>query len=103
MAVFPFLGEIHPFAAGVFGSLAIEVVAGVRACTDLDGKCPPRYKRAAYLIFRSLLALCGGALPVFLDANTALNALYLGASAPLFLDRLGKGIAPTPTDENGSA
>lgn len=96
MAVVPFtlpwIGEVGPYWIGVIGSLAAEVASAFKACSDIDGRCPDRYKRPAYLIFRALLALFSGALPVVLDAQNSLTAFYLGASAPLILDRLARGV-----------
>jgi hypothetical protein len=91
----PFLGDVSPFWVGVIGSLAVETAGAVKDCAALDGLCPDRYKRPAYLLFRGLLALAAGTLPVFLEAPKPLTAFYLGASAPLLLDRLARGIKPT--------
>ena len=90
----PLIGEIGPYWIGVIGSLAVEIGAAFKACSELDGHCPERYKRFAYILFRVLLALISGTLPVVMDAQNALTAFYLGASAPLILDRLAKGVKP---------
>lgn len=84
---------------GVLGSIAVEVGAAAKSCADLNGACPARYKRPFYLLIRGLLALVGGSLPVVLDAANALTSFYLGASAPLVLDRLERGIHPGDADQ----
>ena len=60
-----------------------------------EGDLPDRYKKPAYFIVRVLLALSGGALAVVFDAPTALAAFYLGASAPIVIDKLAQGAIPT--------
>lgn len=94
-----FAGEVPLFFVGFFGSLAVEVVAGLRECSELDGSCPPRYKKAAFLILRTMLAIVGGILPLALDAQNVQTALFIGASAPVLLDKLQRGAT---TDVNGS-
>jgi hypothetical protein len=44
---------------------------------------------------RALLALASGALAVALGAETTFSAFYLGASAPIVLDKLAQGALPT--------
>lgn len=99
----PLVGAVGPYWIGVIGSLAVEIGAAFKACSELDGHCPEKYKRFAYILFRVLLALISGTLPVVMDAQNALTAFYLGASAPLILDRLAKGVKPadavTPVDD----
>lgn len=90
----PLIGEVGPYWIGFIGSIAVEIGAAFKACSELDGHCPDRYKRFPYLLFRALLALISGTLPVVMDAQNALTAFYLGASAPLILDRLAKGVKP---------
>jgi len=90
----PIVGELSAFWLGFLGSAAVEVAAAVKSCADLDGHCPERYKRPFYLFVRVLLAIVAGSLPVVLEASNALTSFYMGASAPLLLDRLGKGIKP---------
>ncbi|WP_129222282.1 hypothetical protein [Lichenibacterium ramalinae] len=90
----PLIGEVGPYWIGVIGSLAVEAGAAFKACSEIDGHCPERYKRIPYLLFRAILALVSGTLPVVMDAQNSLTAFYLGASAPLILDRLAKGVKP---------
>lgn len=84
----------HAYWIGVIGSLAVEAGAAFKGCADLDGHCPDRYKRLPYLLTRALFALFAGAVPVVMDAPNMLTAFYLGASAPLVIDRLSRGIKP---------
>jgi hypothetical protein len=42
-----------------------------------------------------LLALAGGTLAVVFGAPSALAAFYLGASAPIVIDKLAQGALPT--------
>ena len=48
-------------------------------------------------MIRALVAfVVAGCLPVLLGANNAQTAMYLGLSAPLFLDRLQKTMQEAP-------
>ena len=96
MAVFPLVGELSPYWIGFIGSVTVELGAAFKECSELNGRCPERYKQRAYLTFRALLAFASGTIPVVMDAPNALTAFYLGASAPLFLDRLARGVKPAP-------
>ncbi|WP_425665711.1 hypothetical protein [Sinorhizobium fredii] len=98
MTALPFVGEVSIFWIGAFGSAAVEVGAAAKACADLDGSCPERYKKPFYLFTRVAMALIAGAIPTVLEAANALTAFYMGASAPLILDRLQRGLEP---GENG--
>jgi hypothetical protein len=59
-----------------------------------DGVVPPRYKRPAYAITRITLPFFAGTLPMIMDAATPLIAFYLGASAPVLVDKLAEGVMP---------
>lgn len=83
------------FWVGVIGSLVVEVGACARAASNGDGSLPNRYFKVGYLIIRLLLALAGGTLAVVFDSQTPLAAFYLGASAPIVLDKLAQGAIPT--------
>jgi hypothetical protein len=87
---------------GVLGSISVEIGAAAKSCADLNGACPDRYKKPFYLLIRGMLALVGGSLPVVPDATNALASFYLGASAPLVLDRLGRGIHPSENSDTTS-
>ena len=77
---------------GVFGSVAVEAVAALAWCEKENFALPARYRQPAYLTIRLIIALCAGMVPIVLDAQSVYCAFYLGASAPLFLDRLAKGV-----------
>jgi hypothetical protein len=62
---------------------------------NANWELPDRYLKPAYVIVRALLALSGGALAVVFDSPTALAAFYLGASAPIVIDKLAQGAMPT--------
>jgi hypothetical protein len=77
---------------GLFGSIIVEVGAVVRATSNNDGRCPPPYNRSFYVCVRAVFAILAGFLPVLLNAGNALTAFYLGASAPLVIDRAASGV-----------
>jgi hypothetical protein len=77
---------------GVIGSVAVEVGAAVKAASSNGGTCPPPYNQFFYLSARVVLALLAGFLPLALGAVTPVNAFWLGASAPLILDRAASGL-----------
>ncbi|WP_037461297.1 hypothetical protein [Sinorhizobium fredii] len=98
MAALPFVGEVSIFWIGAFGSIAVEICAAAKACADLDGACPQRYKKPFYIFTRFALAATSGAVPTVLEAANGLTAFYMGVSAPLIIDRLQRGLEP---GENG--
>ena len=91
----PFVGIVSLFWVGFLGSLFVEIAVCVRVAAIDDGKVPVRYTRFGYLVMRILLALGGGTLAVVFDAHNALTAFYLGASAPIVLDKLAQGALPS--------
>lgn len=97
MAELPLVGELSVFWVGALGSISVEIAAAAKSCADLEGQCPERYKRVFYLFTRLIMAAVAGAVASVLDATNTLTAFYMGASAPLILDRLGRGL-----DVNGA-
>lgn len=91
----PYFGDVGLFWVGVLGSAVVEVGACCRAAANNNGDLPERYLKIPYLFVRGLLALSGGTLAVVFDSPTALAAFYLGASAPIVLDKLAQGAIPT--------
>ena len=73
----------------------MEVGALFRACVDNDGNIPRRFLRLPYIVIRVALALAAGALAVVFEPKTALMALYIGASAPVLIDKLSQGAMPS--------
>ena len=61
---------------------------------DYGGSCPPPDNKVFYLFVRLVLALLAGFLPVVLAANSAITAFYLGAGAPVFIDKAKSGLQP---------
>jgi hypothetical protein len=88
------LGYVIPnvYLQGVGGSLAVEIFAVVKASASIGGACPPPYNKPFYVCARVVMALAAGSVPVMLDAQNVLNAVVLGASAPLFYDRAARGV-----------
>jgi hypothetical protein len=82
---------------GVFGSIIVEAGSVVRATSNNGGHCPPPYNRSFYMCLRAVFAILAGFLPVALNASNALTAFYLGASAPLVVERATSGIEPQRT------
>lgn len=85
---------------GVFGSIAVEVVTAVKAASDNGGACPPPYNKPFYLFMRTALAGLSGFIPVALDANSAITAFYLGAGAPVFIDKAKSGLQSQDNGED---
>lgn len=80
---------------GVLGSLAVEIAAALKICTEIGGHVPPLYKKPAYIVIRLLLAVVGaGPLAELLANGAHLTAFYIGASAPLVIDQMAKGVKP---------
>lgn len=100
MIELPGYGPISPYWLGVFGSVAIEIFAASRLCAELDGGMPDRYRKPFYLLTRVLVAAASGVLPLVFGAPNALTAFYLGASAPLVIDKLAQGILPKSPPRN---
>lgn len=94
-AVVPFFGELSPYWIGVLGSLSVEIATATNDCGKAHGVLPPRYKSFPYLVVRTLLAFMGGGmLPVVLEAANGMTSFWLGASAPIVLDKLERGVHP---------
>lgn len=92
-AAVPAVTPLVLYACGVFGSAAAELVAALNETVKLNGQCPPIYKKPFYVTVRVLVALVpAGGLPVLLAASNPWAAFYLGISAPLFLDRIQRGL-----------
>lgn len=79
---------------GVFGSIAIEIATIYQSVRQNDGVLQAPFTKPAYIIFRIMLALIAGVIPVIANVSTALAAVYMGASAPLYFDRISRGLPP---------
>jgi hypothetical protein len=73
----------------------VEIAACYRATCNADGDIPHRYRKIGYLAVRTFLGLAGGALAEVFDASTAMASFYLGASAPIVIDKLAQGAIPS--------
>ncbi len=82
------------YLIGVLGTIAVELAAMAKATASLGGRVPSKYRSPFYLLTQALLALGGGGVPaVVIDTESKLAAFYLGASAPLILDKLARGVS----------
>lgn len=75
------------FLLGLFGSLAVEVVAVVRTY-ERGRTLSVRYQRPVYLLSRLLLAGAGGVLAWAYHVNNDILAVHIGASTPLLLEQM---------------
>jgi hypothetical protein len=84
--------SINMYFIGIFGNLSVEIAAALRLTLELDGRCTPIYKKPFYIFIRAMFALfVAGPLPIILDAPSWFSAAYIGASAPVVMDRLASG------------
>jgi hypothetical protein len=84
--------SINMYLIGIFGNIAVEIAAALRQTLALDGRCPPLYKKPFYIFIRAAFAFfVAGPLPIILDASSWFSAAYIGASAPVVIDRLASG------------
>lgn len=82
------------FLTGFFASAIVELSALLRDMAAGNWELPKRYRSVAFIVARVLFAFVAGALVVILGAPTPLIALYMGASAPVLIDRLMSGLKP---------
>lgn len=86
-----FLSYFPPFFwHGLFGNISIEVYSALQYAINNDGHCPPLYKKRFYIVARVAFAGISGCLPSFLGASTIYSAIYIGACAPLIMERRKK-------------
>lgn len=79
------------FLWGFLGSFAVEIAA---LCRRFDSKTsiPTHYKQVSFWVVRASLAVVGGSLAVAWGIdNKPLLAFYLGASAPLIIQKFSQG------------
>lgn len=100
------MGGMETFAWGVFGGLAAEVAVLFGVRQQFPQKYPHWITSWAYYGVAGLMALVGGGIALaYVRSGTALTAILaiqIGASAPLFL-RKARDLAPdlaTPPDPN---
>lgn len=81
---------------GVWGSLAVEIAAALKICTEIGGHWPPLYKKPAYVVIRTVMVFGGaGPLAMWMSGESIPAAVYIGASAPLIIDQMAKGLKPS--------
>lgn len=80
---------------GVFGSIGVELAAALSIAANNDGVFPAKYHKPLFLTARVVFAFIAGSIPVALDAQNMWSAIWLGASAPLILDKAARGLDPT--------
>jgi hypothetical protein len=80
---------------GVLGSVLVEVAALTKGVADCGGSWPDKYRKAPTVIMKIIFPFFAGAIPIIFEAANALTAVYLGASAPIIIDRLASGVQPS--------
>lgn len=102
MAVAQFFDAFnHVYWWGVLGSCVVEIAAIAKGMTELKGFLPPQYKKPGFVFVKLAFAIvCAGTLAVILGATGIFTAFYIGASAPLILDRFAKGLDAGGFPEN---
>jgi hypothetical protein len=89
----PFMHTNHviTFLWGCFGSLSVEIVTAYHRF-DSESPAPSRNKQLPFWVLRVLIAMIGGGLAIAtgIDSNPMMS-IYVGASAPLIIQRFSKG------------
>ena len=85
---------LETFAWGFLGSAAVELVTLLGFYSSRSGRLPARYRKAGFWITRCVLALLGGALAVGYDIHQRILAFNIGASTPLIITLMARGIRP---------
>ena len=87
--------DIPPeFWWSAFGSFAVELGAAFLAVSENDGHLPRRFYRLGYVLTRLIMLPVAGVLAIAVGAASPMTAIYVGASAPLAIDRLRQGVKP---------
>ena len=77
----------------MFGSFAVELVTAFRSVGE-DGRLPRRFVEAGYIVTRLVMLPVAGLFALGVGASSPITAIYVGASAPIALDRLRQGVQP---------
>ena len=88
------MSPVETFCWGFAGSAAVQVVYFVDYFDKRPTDISPCYYSAGYWILRFLLAVVAGGLAVAYEAPKPLVAMSVGASAPLILSALARGLKP---------
>jgi hypothetical protein len=84
------MSPLTMFFAGVLGSVAAELLRVFQ--TYSSGRLPRRYREIGFWLVRATIAVMSGGVAVAFNAQSALQALYIGLSVPLVLNSLATSI-----------
>jgi hypothetical protein len=91
-------GPLLTFLCGMGGSIAVELVTLVQAYEHEPINLPARYRQVGFYIVRSLLVVAAGLLAVAYGVyDRPILSVNIGASAPLLIQALARGIQSAPT------
>lgn len=79
------MSPLHQFVWGLTGSVAILVVA-VNRSLSRRARLPLHYRLPSYWANRGALMLVAGLVAVAFDVSTPLQAMWVGATAPLVVE-----------------
>jgi hypothetical protein len=92
---------MHPLEVmiwGFLGSTAVELMSLLGYYTSRRGLLPHRYRRAGFWVTRFVLALVAGALALAYDIQQRILAFNIGASTPLILTFIARGLRQPPPE-----
>jgi hypothetical protein len=91
--------QTQRFIWGFCGSLAVEVVVLYQAYHSRKISIPQRYKHFGFWVVRLFLSVIAGGLAVAYEIDKPILAANIGASAPLIIQALARGLVePSPSD-----
>jgi hypothetical protein len=81
------------FLCGAGGSFVVELAALHQVYGGKKPKLPDRYCLIGFWVTRLLMVVVAGLLPAYIyEVNTKLLAANIGASAPLLIMELARGV-----------
>jgi hypothetical protein len=89
------------FSCAVGGSLAVELVALNEVYQAQRYQLHWRYRKVGFYIGRLLMACVAGWLAIVYEIDKPLLAVQVGASAPLLLRALARGMLPPANPRSG--
>jgi hypothetical protein len=95
-----FSQNIEIFLWGLAGSFSVEIVTLYRLFLLQRITIPERYRVPAFWAIRFFLTITAGILAVAYDVQEPLQALCLGAAAPIIIEGLAKGLPPSNLPED---
>jgi len=90
-----FIALLKLYFWGVAGAFVVELATAIRQSAK-NGKCPPGYKPGFHLWCKGLMVAVCGAAPMLFDATHAAMAFYMGAAAPVMIDKMARGATRNP-------